>query len=219
MLTACGGEAPQPPAQDAAPVAAGTAAVADVAGSDAADCGSLAPLLRVLPATKNVNGIPERYRSCESGEYAATAGYYDEGEHPSEYKFRVQLLRGDSPYARDAVNPPNATDEQRAFLREAITRIGDLVQTRYGLCRNYATNPTIPGGRNPTLATIKGVEVCFSDNLDANKEVWHAIATQNNLAFELELTGAKAAAIATTAEAQAHLTPLFERFLLDEAAQ
>jgi hypothetical protein len=219
MLTACGGEAPKPAAPDAAPIAADTDSVADVAGNEVAKCGPLTPLLRVLPAAKNVNGLPERYRSCEPGEYAVTSGYYDEGDHPSEYKFRVQLLRGDSPYARDAVNPPDATDEQRAFLREAVTRIGDMVQTRFGLCRNYATNPTIPGGRTPTLATIKGVEVCFSDDRDANKEVWHAIATQNNLAFELELTGAKAAAIATTVEAQAHLAPFFEGFLLDEAAQ
>ena len=131
----------------------------------------------------------------------------------------MQLLRGDSPYAENAVNPPGATEEQRAFLREAITRTGDMYTTRFGLCRNYATNPVIPDGRNPTLATIKGVEVCFSDDLDANKAVWHATATQNSLGFELTLTGAKAAAIATTVQAQAHLAPLFEAFLLDEAAQ
>lgn len=220
-LAACGGKAPE----GAPPVVAGTTADATApaplgtSADPAAECDSLAPLLRVLPVTKAINGLPERYRTCESGDYAVMVGYSGDSELPSEYKFRVQLLRGDSPYAEQAVNPPGATEEQRAFMREAVTRIGDMYQTRFALCRNYATNPQIPDGRNPTLATIKGVEVCFADNLDANKQVWHATAVQNNLGFELELTGARAGAIVTTADAQAHLAPLFETFLLDEAAQ
>ncbi len=221
LLAGCGGKAPEQMLTDStadAPSADPTPAPQET-GDLPSQCGSLAPLLRVLPVTKTVNGLPERYRTCESGEYAVMVGYYDEGEHASEYQFRVQLLRGDSPYAEGAVNPPGATDEQRAFMREAVTRIGDMVHTQWGLCRNHATNPSIPDGRNPTLASIKGVEVCFSDNLDADKSVWHAKAVQNNLSFELELTGAKAAAMLTTVEAQAHLAPLFETFLLDEAAQ
>ncbi len=222
VLAGCGGSgAGKSPAQAVPGVpdaAAGLTPEEQVAGP-AADCGALAPLLRVLPATKAINGLPERHRSCEPAEYAVIVSYHDDGEHASEYKFRVQLMRGDSPYSEGAVNPPGATDEQRAFMREAITRIGDMLQTQWGLCRNYATNPSISEGRNPTLATIKGVEVCFSDNLDADKAVWHAKAVQNNLSFELELSGAKAAAMRTTAEAQAHLAPLFADFLLDDAAQ
>jgi hypothetical protein len=223
LLAGCGSGADAPAAPTGGETAR-TRAAADTRdgttdGGAGAACGSLAPLLRLLPVAKTVDGLPERYRTCEAGEYSVTVGYHDDGDYPSEYRFRVQLLRGDSVYAEQAVNPAGATDEQRAFLREAITRIGDLYQTRFNLCRNYADHPTIPDGRNPARAIIKGVDVCFSDNLDANREIWRATAAQNNLGFELELTGAKAAAISTTLEAQKRLAPLFGDFLLDEAAQ
>lgn len=220
LLAGCGGGADAPAAAggESARTRA-PAGIRDGTAAGGAGCGSLEPLLRLLPVAKTVDGLPERYRTCEAGEYAVTVGYQDGGDYPSEYKFRVQLLRGDSVYAEQAVNPAGATDEQRAFLREAITRIGDLYQTRFNLCRNYADHPTVPDGRNPARAIIKGVDVCFSDDLDANREVWRATAAQNNLGFELELTGAKAAAISTTLEAQKRLAPLFGDFLLDESVQ
>jgi hypothetical protein len=216
MLTGCGSsDGPRDPPAAQSPDAG------DPAGEPATgpgDCGSMEPLLRALPAVNVVDQLPERYRICDSGQYAVSVGFQDEGESPSEYKFAVQLLNANSPYAASAVAPEGATEDQRTFFRNALNAIGEMYKARHKLCGEYAGKPIIPDGRNPLVGQVRGAQVCFMDNLDANREVWNAVAVIGNLGFQIELTGAKAAAITTTAQAQAQLSPLFEKFSFDAVA-
>lgn len=202
LLTGCGSsDSPrEPPAAQLRP--------------EAGDCGSMQPLLRTLPTANVIELLPESYRTCDAGQYSVSAGFQDEGETPSEYQFAVQILTANSPYAASAVAPEGATEDQRTFFRNALNAIGEMYKARFKLCGEYAGRPIIPDGRNPLVGQVRGAQVCFMDNLDADREVWNATAVVGDLGFQIELTGARAAAIKTTAQAQAQLTPLFEKFSL-----
>lgn len=175
------------------------------------NCGSLKPLLKLLPQAKEMDGLPETFRGCEnSSEQTVSVIYNNEGDDYSEYQFKIYVLNPESVYAKANLTLENATLEQQAFINQAFKTTGDMHKTRLELCHHYHQNPMIPDGRNPLITQ----DVCVMDNMDANKEIWNAYTIKNDLEFHLELQGRKAAIISTTDIAARQLVPLFNQFNL-----
>ncbi len=177
------------------------------------NCGSLKPLLALLPAATEMDGLPEIARGCEnSSEQSVSVIYANEGEQYTEYEFKISVLNPESVYAKANLQLENATAEQQAFIDKTFKFTGDMRKTQFNTCTHYHQNPLIPDGRNPLITTIQGLEVCVMDNLDANKEIWNLYGIKNDLEFRLELKGHKAGLIGTTEAAQGYLIGTFNQF-------
>lgn len=181
------------------------------------NCGSLKPLLRLLPGTAQVGGLPETFRGCEnSSEQTVSVIYANEGDEYTEYLFKIYVLDSESNFAKSNLKVDGATEEQQSYINKTFKTTGDIRKTILDTCRRYHQSPLIPDGRNPLIVQVKGIDVCVMDNLDANKEIWNAFAIKGDLEFRLEFSGYKAGKIITTESARDHLIPLFEQFLLNE---
>ena len=188
----------------------------DFANNNTSDngCSSLSPLLKLLPTVKNVDGLPETYRGCESAGAVHNAHVYysNSGDKYTEYKFSVFILDGKSPYLEAFINIPGATEDEKNYLRNGVSAVGNMYKAQLVLCNEYFKNPIKPADRNPIITIVQDIEVCIIDNMDANKEIWNAFAIYNNLGIKLEFQGTKAAGVLTTATAKTHLVPLFSLF-------
>jgi hypothetical protein len=181
--------------------------------TDSDNCGSLKHLLLLLPAQNDVEGAPEIFRGCQGADAQVELIFSKSSDPFYEYRYSVVVLSGHSPYVESRVNLEGSTPELTNFMREAITATGAMFSSQFDMCKNYFLNPMIPDGRNPTIKSIKGLEVCVMDMMDANKEIWQAYAVYDNkVGLKLELTGSKAAAVLTTEAAAQHLLPLFGLF-------
>lgn len=177
------------------------------------NCGSLKPLLALLPQAKEMDGLPETFRGCDnSSEQTVSVIYNNEGDDYSEYQFKIYVLDPESVYAKTNLTLEQATAEQQAFINKAFKVTGDTHKTLWDLCHHYHQNPMIPDGRNPLITQVQNLDVCIMDNMDANKEIWNAYTIKNDLEFRLELQGRKAAIISTTDIAAQHLVPQFNQF-------
>jgi hypothetical protein len=184
----------------------------DTASTDD-NCGSLKPLLKLLPQASSMNGLPETYRGCDnSSEQSVSVVYNDEGDDYSEIQFKIYVLDSESEYAKSNLVVEGATEKQQAFINKTFKFTGDMHKTILDTCRRYHAEPMIPDGRNPLIVQVKNQDVCIMDNLDANKEIWNAFAIKNELEFRVELQGKKAADIATTDLARDQLIPIFSQF-------
>lgn len=180
------------------------------------NCGSLKPLLQLLPQVSQIDGLPEVYRGCEnSSEQTVSVLYANEGDEYTEYEFKIYVLNSESAYAKANLQVDGATEEQQSFMNKTFTTTGEMRQSILDTCRRYDQNPMIPDGRNPLIVQAHNLDVCVMDNLDANKEIWNAFAIKDDLEFRLELRGHKAGEILKTEFARDHLLPLFEQFGLD----
>lgn len=180
------------------------------------NCGSLKPLLKLLPRADEIDGLPEVFRGCEnSSEQFVSVIYANEGDNYTEYEFKISVLNPESIYAKANLQLENATAEQQAFLDKTFKFTGDMHKTQFNTCAHYHQNPLIPDGRNPLITTIHGLDVCVMDNLDANKEIWNLYGIKNDLEFRLELKGYKAGQIGTTEAAQGYLIGTFNQFDLN----
>jgi hypothetical protein len=215
LLLSCGGK-PETPAEDSASEA--PPIEADMAADDAPrnatsdeECGSLKPLLAVLPTDLIVDNLTESFRGCDQSSrgvkviYATTSGPY------TEYAFTVEVIDGKSPLL-DTWFSLNGTPESRESLRTQLTQTGNIGRVRLDQCRNYNANPIKADGRNPLIVQQSGRDVCVMDGMDADKEHWFTFSFTPQLRVELELIGARAGELKTTAAASAHLMPLFARF-------
>jgi hypothetical protein len=188
--------------------------------SSSDNCGSLKHLLLLLPTQKEVHKAPEIFRGCQGSDAQVELSFSTSSDPFYEYHYSVLVLSGDSTYAESRVNLEGASPEQTSFMRSSVTTIGQEFRAQFDICKNYVLNPMVPDGRNPVIKSAKGLEVCFTDNMDANKEIWNAYAIYDNkVGLKLELTGSKAAALLTTEDAAQHLLPLFEQFNIGVALQ
>jgi hypothetical protein len=184
------------------------------------NCGSLKPLLLLLPNQNEIDKAPEIFRGCQGSDAQVELSFSTSSDPFYEYHYSVLVLSGDSIYAGSRANLEGASPEQTSFMQKSITMIGQQFRSQFDICKNYALNPTIPDGRNPVTKLAKGLDVCFTDNMDTNKEIWNAYAIYDNkVGLKLELTGSKAAALLTTEDAAQHLLPLFEQFNIGVALQ
>lgn len=181
------------------------------------NCGSLKPLLGLLPPDKEMGGLPETYRGCDNAsEQTVSVIYSNEGEEYSEYQFKIYVLNPESVYAKANMTIENATTEQQAFINKAFQVAGDMHKIQLDTCHHYHQNPMIPDGRNPLIVQVQNLDVCVIDNMDANKEIWNLYTIKNDLEFRLELKGHKAGEIKTTEVAGDQLTSLFDKFGLNQ---
>lgn len=190
-----------------------TAAAGAATGDD--DCGSLAPLLAMLPTETALGGLPRTQRGCDLSAGGVTAIYTDGGADPTELRFDVQVIDGNSRLL-DSTFPPDLTPEERRKVGDAASAPGEMSRRRLDQCRAYHRNPVIPG-RNPRIVSQAGKDVCVMDTMDANKSHWFTFTFLPHLRVEIELTGPGAERLATTTAAADYLMPLFQRFRLDAA--
>lgn len=216
LLLSCDGGADQ--SADASPGAAppqGEEIAADVAAAGNVDCGSLEPLLAMLPTEKVLGGLPLTERGCVRSERAVTAIYTDGGADPTELRFDVEVIDGNSRLL-DSTFPPDLTPEERRKVGDAASAPGEMSRIRLDQCRNYHRNPVIPE-RNPRIVRHAGMDVCVMDTMTATEEHWFTFTFLPHLRVEIELTGPGAGRLATTTAAADYLMPLFQRFRLDAA--
>lgn len=184
------------------------------------NCGSLKPLLGLLPQAKQIDGLPEVFRGCENtSEQTVSVLYANEGDDYSEYQFKIYVLHPESVYAKANLTLEDATEEQQAFMNKAFNVTGDMHKSQFDLCKHYHQNPMIPDGRNPLIIKVQDLDTCVMDNMDANKEIWNLYTIKNDLEFRLELQGSKAAVISTTEKAREQLAPVFDQFNLGASPQ
>ncbi len=223
LLASCGGnvdasdEASESPTALAAPAAENPAAEAPTGEDTSTEvCGSLQPLLAVLPAEPIDAAMDEIFRGCNQSErgvqliYATTSGPY------TEYEFSVEVIDGTSPLL-DTWFTQNGTPESRDALRAQLTDTGNLARVRLDQCRQLHTQPIRADGRNPLIRSSTGGEVCIMDGMTANKEQWFLFTFTPQLRVELEVRGAQAAQVLTSEAAAAAFLPLFARFNIASA--
>ena len=219
-LTACGARTEAPPEQsmsDAAPAEEGVE-VSDAprtATSDE-DCGSLKPLLAMLPTATTIGGLQETFRGCDRAGRGAKVSYSTPDPY-SEYTFTIEVIDGASPLLDGwyGEGPAESIDA----LQKQVTQTGSIARVRLDQCRNYHTNPIKADGRNPLIVQQAGLDVCVMDGLDADKEHWFTFSFTPQLRLELELVGVKAGEIQTSAAAAEHLAPLFAQFNLADSSR
>lgn len=165
-------------------------------------CGSLEPLLALLPSAHTVGGMAEAYRRCDPSGFSVAVGYGQGEERFSGYEFAVKVLDGNTPHAKDAP----------ALLQQLIASTGEMFRSQLVICQEYVRNPLLTDGRNPIIANVNGVEVYIRDELEPNREIWNALAVSGSLGFHLTLRGSRARAIKTAEAARAHLLPVFAQF-------
>jgi hypothetical protein len=170
-------------------------------------CGSLEPLLSMLPPAQTVDDMPEAYRHCDPGAFGVSAGFGQKGDGFSLYEFTVKVLDGNSHYAVSPLNPAGAEEDARALLTQLLDSSGELFRSMLAICEGYVRNPIVPDGRNPLVVPVNGVDVCVRDDLDPNREIWNAFAASGGLGFHLTLRGVRAGAIETTDAARARRWP------------
>lgn len=181
------------------------------------NCGSLKPLLKLLPKATEMVGLPETFRGCEnSSEQSVSVIYSNEDEEYTEYKFTIHVLDAESIYAKANMLIKGANPEQQAFINNTFKLTGDMRKAQLEICRQYDQNPAIPDGRNPLITRTQNLDTCVMDNLDANKQVWNIFAFKRDLEFRLVFEGFNAGKILTTEDARNHLAPLFDQFALGE---
>jgi hypothetical protein len=208
-LVSCGG-APAPSSANAsATTEEESRALPASASTDIADttCGSLAPLLEMLPVEHLVGGLPEAYRHCDPGAYSVAVGYGQAGPQFSGYEFTIKVLDGTSPYVASLLD--SATSDMREVSGQLVTSSGDIYKSLMTVCAQYVSNPIVPDGRNPVITKIKGEDVCIRDDLDPHRDIWNAIAVYGDLGVQLTLRGDRAVGIKTAESARADLAPLF----------
>ena len=221
FLAACGAQSEGPtekPAADAALAeeSSGAADAPRTATSDE-DCGSLKPLLAVLPAAHVVGTLQETFRGCDRAERAAKVIYATTSDPHSEYVFTVEVIDGASPLVDQSIG--EGTAEETKSLRAQLTQTGNIARARLDLCREYHTNPIKADGRNPLIVPQAGLDVCVMDGMDADKEHWFTFSFTPQLRLELELIGTKAGKITSTATAAEHLVPLFAQFNVADSSR
>jgi hypothetical protein len=181
------------------------------------NCGSLKPLLKLLPPAKEMGGLPETFRGCDnSSEQTVSVVYSNEGEQYTEYEFKIYVLHPESIYAKTNMTIESANPDQQAYINNTFKLTGDMRKSHLDMCRHYDQNPIIPDGRNPLITQIQNLDVCVMDNMDANKEIWNMFTIKGDLEFRLEFEGYNAGQITTTEIARNHLAPLFDQFGLGQ---
>ncbi len=175
-------------------------------------CGTLEPLLALLPSAHTVDDMAETYRHCDPGAFGVSAGFGQTGERFSGYEFTIKVLESNSPYALSLLSPDDAGEDARALFAQLLASSGELFRSMLANCEGYVRNPILPDGRNPVIVPVNGVDVCVRDELDPNREIWNVFAASGGLGFHLTLRGPRAGAIGTTEAARAHLVPLFALF-------
>lgn len=202
-LASCGGS-PAPSSID--PSMAADEDSGDTTGPDSTDiantsCGSLEPLLAMLPAAHSVGGLPEAYRHCDPAAYSVAVGYGQAGPQFSGYEFTIKVLEGASPYVASLLADTAS--------KQIITSSGELYRAQLKICAEYVRNVIVPHSRNPVIAKVKDADVCFRDDMDPHRDIWNALAVYGDLGVQLTLRGEKAEGITTSETARADLEPLF----------
>src|SRR5262245_56712886 len=90
-----------------------------------ADCGTLAPLLEVLPDADELGGVSVDLREgkTNNGNVQVTYGTY---KTPVRYVFTLQVLSGDSPYVSGFTNNPDDMDASgHDMFKTAVNQIGE----------------------------------------------------------------------------------------------